>query len=262
MSTIAPGRGGTHKRGGRKVFKMQMWQWVVVGVVAVACVGYMTFTIARMFGRRADGAAVLREATAFESARVGAEAPTGALAFDAFSYRVPARFAGRCRIVVQDGALSLAGPRVPFGLYAFWIWFQGIILALTPAALVAAIVKLDWKWLVAAVAVFVVAQAVSAIGAGIWPGFGEMEYIEGGRFKAVEFKIEQVHDVKIGAGWADGGINVVVMPVVKGIDQLAEGKAVSFFAPDDEGRDVRHAFHFASATDANEFAGLLGGAQE
>ena len=89
-------------------------------------------------------------------------------------------------------------------------------------------------------------------------GLGETEYIEGGRFKAVEFRVEPAHDVKIGAGWADGGIDVVVMPVVKGIDNLAEGRAVSFYAPDDAGRDVRHAFHFASDEDASEFAGLLG----
>ena len=239
---------------------MQTWQWIVVGVAVLVCVGYMSITIARMFGRRADGPpATLREASAFESARVGAEPPEGARAFDGFSYRVPGRMAGRSRIVVKGDTVALAGPRVPFGLYAFWIWLQGILLALVPAALVAAAVRLDWKWLVAALVIFIAGQAVSALGAGIWPGFGETEYIEGGRFKAVEFRVEQVHDVKIGAGWADGGIDVVTMPVVKGIDKLAEDRAVSFFAPDDAGRDVRYAFHFASDQDADEFAGLLGG---
>ena len=87
-------------------------------------------------------------------------------AFDGFSYRVPGRMAGRSRLVVEGGTVSLAGPPVPFGLYAFWIWLQGILLALVPAALVAAAVRLDWKWLVAAAAIFVVGQAV-ALGAGI-----------------------------------------------------------------------------------------------
>lgn len=241
---------------------MQTWQWIVVATVAVVCVAYMSFTIVRMFGRRADGgAATLREATAFESARVGAEPPVGARAFDGFSYRVPARMAGRSRLVVEGDTLSLAGPRVPYGIYAFWIWLQGLLLALVPAALVAAAVRLDWRWLAIALGLFVAGQAVSALGAGIWPGLGETDYIEGGRFKAVEFRIEQVHDVKIGAGWADGGIDVVVMPVVKGIDKLAEDRAVSFFAPDEAGRDVRYAFHFASDDDASEFADLLGGVE-
>jgi hypothetical protein len=232
---------------------------IVVGVVVLLCVGYMSLTIVRMFGRRTDGPpATLREATAFESARVGAEPPADARAFDGFSYRVPGRMAGRSRLVIEGDTLSLAGPRVPFGIYAFWIWLQGILLALVPAALVAAAVRLDWRWFVTALAIFIAGQAVSALGAGIWPGLGETEYIEGGRFKAIEFRVEQVHDVKIGAGWADGGIDVVVMPVVKGIDKLAEGRAVSFFAPDDAGRDVRYALHFASNEDANEFAGLLG----
>lgn len=240
---------------------MQTWQLIVVGAVALVCVAYMSFTIARMFGRRADGPpATLREATAFESARVGAEPPGAARAFDGFSYRVPGRMAGRSRLVVRGDTVVLAGPRVPFGIYAFWIWLQGLLLALVPAALVAVAVLLDWKWLVAAVAIFIAGQAVSALGAGIWPGLGETDYIEGGRFKAVEFRVGQVHDVKIGAGWADGGIDVVVMPVVKGIDKLAQGRAVSFFAPDDAGRDVRYAFHFASDEDATEFAGLLLGA--
>lgn len=242
------------------MFRMHTWQLIVVGVVAVACVAYMSFTIVRMFGRRAEGPpATPREATAFESARVGAEPPANARAFDGFSYRVPGRMAGRSRLVVEGDTLSLAGPRVPFGIYAFWIWLQGLLLALVPAAFVAAALRLDWKWLVTGLALFIAGQAVSALGAGLWPGLGETEYIEGGRFKAVEFRLEQVHDVKIGAGWADGGIDVVVMPVVKGIDKLAEGRAVSFFAPDEAGRDVRYAFHFASDEDANEFSAVLGG---
>ena len=244
------------------MFIMRPWQAALVGAVALACVGYMGFTIIRMFGRRADGPpAILREATAFESARVGAEAPVGAQAFDAFSYRVPGRLAGRSRLVVDGDTVSLAGPRVPYGIYAIWIWLQGLLLALVPAALVAAAVRLDWRWIVMTLAVFALGQVVSAVGAGIWPGLGETEYIERGRFRAVEFALAQVHDVRVGSGWADGGIDVVVMPVVNSIDKLAEGRAVSFFAPDEVGRDVRYAFHFASDADASEFASLLSGLQ-
>jgi hypothetical protein len=77
------------------MMRMQLWQWIVVGAVALLCVGYMSFAVVRMFGRRAEAPATLRLATAFESANVGAEVPPGAQAFDGFSYRVPGRFAGR-----------------------------------------------------------------------------------------------------------------------------------------------------------------------
>lgn len=88
-------------------------------------------------------------------------------------------------------------------------------------------------------------------------GPGETDYIQGGRFKAVEFARVQVHDVKIGEGWAGGGIDVVLMPVNGGIDGLAKGRAVSFDAPDEDGREVRYALHMVSEADATESAGLL-----
>jgi hypothetical protein len=220
-------------------------------------VGGMSLTVARMFGRSADAPATIREATAFESAAVGADAPTGAKAFDAFSYRVPARVAGRSRVVVFGDRVSVTGPRVPLALYQSWIWVQALLLALVPVALIVAVVKLEWRWLLLAVGVFVVGQLVSALGAGIWPGLGEMDYIAQGRFTAVEFPRSQVHDVKIGEGWADGGIDLVLLPVKGGIDAMSANRAVSFYAPDEHGRDVRYALHMTSEDDATELAGLL-----
>lgn len=88
------------------MFGMQTWQWAVVGLVALGCVAGMTFVVARMFARRAAAPAVLREATAFESAAVGGEAPSGSNAFDGYAYRVPARLAGRVRVVIDAGTVS------------------------------------------------------------------------------------------------------------------------------------------------------------
>lgn len=239
------------------MFKMQTWQMVVVALVAIACLGTMSVTLVRMFGRRAAAPATLREATAFESAAVGAEAPAGAVAYDAFSYRVPARLAGRTRIVVSDGLVSVAGPRVPGGLYEVWIWIQALLLALVPAALVAALVRLDWRWVVTALAIFVFGQVFSAIGAGVFPGLGEFDWMSAGRFKAVEFPVAAVSDVKIGPGWADGGIDTVLLPVKGGIDAMSEGHAVSFTAPDENGRSVRYALHLPKAADASALAACL-----
>lgn len=237
------------------MFRMQPIQWIVVGIVAFASVGAMGWNVSRMFGRRADaGPAILREATAFESARVGAEAPADAVAFDAFAYRVPARLAGRVRIVVDGGSVSIAGPRVPAALYQAWIWLQALLLSLVPAALAGALLRWDARWLLLALGVFVAGQAISALGAGLWPGLGEVAFIERGRFQAVEFAVGDVRAVKVGEGWADGGIDLVLLPVKRGIDALAAGRAVSFFAPDDAGREVRYALHMTSEDDATALA--------
>lgn len=241
------------------MFSMESWQWMVVGIVALFCGGAMGWSVSRMFGRRAEaGPAKLREATAFESARVGANAPDGAVAFDAFAYRVPARLAGRVRIVLDGGRVSLAGPRVPAGLYQVWIGLQAMLLALVPAALVGAVLRLDARWLLLALGVFVAAWAIAIVGAGLWPGLGEVAYIDRGRFQAVEFMLGDVRSVKVGEGWADGGIDVVLLPYKRAIDVMAAGRAVSFFAPDDAGRDVRYALHMTSEADAAALAALLG----
>lgn len=239
------------------MFGMESWQLAVVGIVAVACVGWMSFVVARMFARRAEAPAALRESTAFESARVGAVAPEGAHAYDAFSYRVPGRFAGRVRIVVDGELVSIAGPRIPSGLYRFWIWLQALLTAIVPAVVVGAIVQLDWQWLLAAAGIFVAGQLISMVGAGIWPGMGETVYIDHGRFEAVEFPLARIEAVKVGAGWADGGMDVVLLPLRKAIDGLAKDRAVSFFAPDDQGREVRYALHMTSEADAAELGALL-----
>jgi hypothetical protein len=237
---------------------MQSWQWMVTGAVAVACVGGMAFTVGRMFARRAPAPAVLREATAFESAAVTGVAPAGASAFDGFAYRVPARLAGRVRIVVAEGRVSVAGPRVASGLYETWIWIQALLLALVPSALVAAAVTADWRWLVLGLGIFAVGFGISGVGAAMWPGIGELDWLGAGRFKAVEFPLAAVSDVKVGAGWADGGIDVVLLPIKAGIDSLSKDVAVSFWAPDERGRQVRYAILIPAADGASGLAALLG----
>jgi hypothetical protein len=239
------------------MFKMQTWQLAVIAVVAIGCVGAMSFAVGRMFTRMAAAPAVLRTATAFESARVGATVPSGAVAYDAFSYRVPGRLAGRARIVVANGTVSIAGPRVPPMLYQLWIWVQAILLALVPAAAVAALVRLDARWLWATVGLAVVWFAFSSLGAVSWPGLGELDWLAEGRFKAIEFPVTAVHDVKIGAGWADGGTDAVLLPIKGGIDAMSKDHAVSFTAPDENGLDVRYALHIPAAADASALAAAL-----
>jgi hypothetical protein len=240
------------------MFDMQMWQAVVVLVVAAACVGFMALTIVRLFSRLASDKAIVRKATAVESGFVGGTVPEGARVFDGWSYRVGARFAGRVRIAVYHDRVAVAGPRVPRGLYEVWIWVQGLLLALVPPAMVAAIVLLDWRWLVAAIAIWIVSFGLSFGGAGLWPGLGEV-LTDKGTFKALELPRASVREIDVGKGWSKGGLEVVLLPYKAGVDKMAEGLAVSFFAPDEYGREVRFAMDMYTPEYARELSELLRG---
>jgi hypothetical protein len=156
------------------MFYMQAWQYAVVAVVGVISMGWMAVAIERPFTRPASANGTVREATAVESGLCGATIPEGAQVFDAWSYRVGARFAGRIRIAVSDERIAVAGPRVPRMPYQIWIWIQRLLLALALPAIVAGAVTLDWRCIAAAVAAFVVSFCVSMGGAGLWPGLGEL----------------------------------------------------------------------------------------
>lgn len=238
------------------MFDMSSWQWIIIVVVAVVCLGYMSFSITRLFSRPAPEKATLRRASAVESGLVGGEVPEGAKVFDTWSYRMGARFAGRMRVTVYPDRVAVAGPRVPRLLYEVWIWVQGLLLALVPSLVVAAVVNLDWRWLVTAIVTFIVSFGISFGGAGLWPGLGEL-FQEEGLFEALEFPRASIREVDIGKGWSKGGLEVVLLPYKAGVDRMAEGLAVSFFAPDEYGREVRHALHMYTAKEADVLAELL-----
>jgi hypothetical protein len=238
------------------MFDMQRWQQIVIAVVALLSLGWMSYAIVRLFSRRASGKAVFRKGTAIESGLVSGTVPEGARVFDGWSYRVGARFAGRVRIAVYEDRVAVAGPRVPRALYEGWMWVQGLLLALVPPAVVAAVVTLDWRWLVVAIVLFLTSFGSSFAGAGLWPGLGEV-FAEEGYFKALEFPRTSVREVDIGKGWSKGGLEVVLAPYKAGVDSMADGLAVSFFAPDEVGREVRFAIDMHTKERASELAGIL-----
>jgi hypothetical protein len=242
---------------GRIPLDMKMWQQITIATVAAASLGSMTAALVRLFSRRAADRATLRKSTAVESGFVSGTVPEGARVFDGWSYRVGARFAGRVRIAVYEDRVAVAGPRVPRRLYEAWMWVQGLLLALVPPALAGAAVALDWRWLVGGVGSFVSSFGISIGGAGLWPGLGEIITDEEGYFKALEFPRTSIREVDIGEGWAKGGLEVVLLPYKAGVDQMAKGKAVSFFAPDEFGREVRFAFDMNTEEYARELAALL-----
>lgn len=239
------------------MFDTQMWQLAVIAMVAVTSIGWMSFAIVRLFSRRASCAAIVRGSTAVESALVGGTVPEGSSVFDGWSYRVGARFAGRVRVAVYADRVAVSGPRVPRGLYEIWIWAQALILALVFPAGVVAVLTLDWRWVVVALVFFIVSWTISMVGAGLWPGLGELGAVETGHFKAIEFPRASVREVDIGKGWGKGGLEIVLFPYKVAIDKMAAGRAVSFFAPDEHGREVRFAVHMLSERDASELADML-----
>ena len=242
---------------------LALWQTAAIAITAVVCVGGMAYRIARLLGRRSYATpATARPGTAAESMLYGATAPEGAEVFDGFSYRVSARFAGRARVVVDGDSVSFTGPRVPFGIYALWIWGQGLTMALAPVLLVWALVALDWRFALWALVSLVASTLIMALGAGVWPGLGEVSGLDTGHFPALEFPRADVAGVKLGPGWADGGLSLVVLPYVKPIDGLAAGHAVSWWAPDDRGREARFALHCYDEAAAARLFGLLGGVAE
>jgi len=238
---------------------MQAWQWIVAAAVGVASIGWMSFATVRLFTRRASAKAIVREATAFESGLAGAQIPEGVRVFDAWSYRVGARFAGRVRIAVYDERVAVAGPRVPRWLYQMWIWVQGLLLALVIPAIVTGAITLDWRWIAAAAAVFAISFSVSMGGAGLWPGLGELFVTKEGHFFALDFPRASVNQVDVGKGWSKGGLEVVLFPYKAGVDKMAGQRAVSFFAPDEHGREVRFAVDLYTQADVSELVSLLGG---
>lgn len=244
---------------GKWASKLMLWQQVVVAVVAVLAVGFMSWQIVRLQARGAEGrTAIARSGDDVESGLYGARAADGADVFDGFSYRVGARFAGRVRVVVADGRVSVCGPRAPKAIYWLWIWLQGVTLALVAPLLAWAVVALDWRMLLSALGMMLISTLIMALGAGVLPGLGEVPGLTDGHYPAMEHAITDARGVKMGAGWADGGLSWVTLPYTKGIDQIASGHGVSWWGPDESGREVRYAIHCYDEAQAKRLYELLG----
>ena len=223
--------------------QLAVWQQAVIGAAALVFLGGMSFVVWRLFARRGRGRAEARAATPVEASLYGATAPDGAEVFDGFSYRVSARFAGRARVIVDGDRVTFTGPRGPKGLYVLWIALQALLMAAAPVALVWALVALDWRMLLWSIGLLFASTLVMAVGAGVWPGLGEVSGLTDGLMPTLELSRRDVHGVTLGAGWSEGGLGVVLFPYIGGIDRLAEGHAVSWWGPDEAGNEVRFALH-------------------
>lgn len=182
--------------------------------------------------------------------------------FEAYSYRVGARFGGRVRIAVADGTVTVTGPRIGVGIYRAWIAVQVLLEALVLPVLAVGLARRRWRLVLAAFGLAGAHGAVGGVGAvSLWEMASLIAFGEGKPGDSVSFPVSAVRDVRIGAGWARHGLALVILPYVKGVDAAAEGLAVSFEAPDGvKPGDSVYALHMRSPEEADALARLLRGA--
>lgn len=182
--------------------------------------------------------------------------------FQGYSYRTSARFGSRVEVSVNNGIVTIAGPRIGKPVYNSWIYGQVAILWLfIPLLLLFSGLRRNIKYLFGALFMGIAHLGISGLGAAVlWEG-ANAGYIEkGGRQDSVTFPVASVRNVTVGPGWARGIVRLAILPYVPGINRLATGHAVSFDAPDDlTGRTVTYAIHMYSREGAQTLAMLLRG---
>ena len=181
-------------------------------------------------------------------------------AFEAYSYRVSARFGSRVQIVVGNDTVTIIGPRLSQSVYRSWITIQAVLLTLVLLALLGTLIFWDWRGLLVALLLLLTHLAASGFGAGcLWEMANLIAFIEETQGETVTFPLNTVRRIRVGRGWARRGMWLLILPYVAGINSLAEGFCVSFEAPSGEsGREVVYALHMHSRDEARALAGLLG----
>lgn len=179
--------------------------------------------------------------------------------FEGYSYRTSARFGSRVWVTVNGGEVTVTGPRVPVPLYRLWVGVQAVLLALVAAALAGAVIRWDWRYLVAALAFLAAHAAAGGFGAGcLWEMMNLIAFGAGTRGDTMVFPLSAVKRVMIGRGWARHGMWLLILPYVGGIDSMAKGICVSFEAPDGAtGHDAVYALHMRTPADAQALAAAL-----
>lgn len=177
--------------------------------------------------------------------------------FDGYGYRTGSRFGSWTKVTVQEGTVSVTGPRVGVVPYRLWLAAQVLLLVLMVPALVGAVVFLDWRYLAIAVVLLAAHFFVGSLGAAALWEMANMFAIGSGH-PTHSFPVSAVRQVKIGPGWARNGLWLVILPYVAQIDKASEGHCVSFEAPaGDTSGDAVYAFHMHTAEDARALAALL-----
>lgn len=182
-----------------------------------------------------------------------------ATAFEAYSYRVSARFGSRVQVEIADADVTIAGPRLSRLVYRLWISGQAVLLTSASLAVLLAIILWDWRGLLAALLLLLLHLAAGGFGAGcLWEAANLTAFSQDSRGETVTFPLDAVKRVQVGNGWARRGLWLLLLPYFVGINSLAEGLCVSFEAPDGEtGREVVYALHMQTREQAQALAHLL-----
>jgi hypothetical protein len=154
-------------------------------------------------------------------------------AITAYHYRLASRFGYYVKIHVTDAEVSVSGPRLSPGLYAFFIGGQVLLTLLTYTALFATLVYWNWRYLLVAAGLFVGGFVFTlACAGGLWALPDVMAIAAPGTLDKVTVPLASVRDVRVGPGWDRQGIKFVIGGMVKAVDAQAGDRTVSFLAPD------------------------------
>ena len=183
---------------------------------------------------------------------------TDKTSYKVFGFRTSSRFASHLDVSVDDGTVSITGPRVPVPIYRLWMTSQAVFLALTVPVLIVAIVLWDWRYLVAALAVLLLYWVISAVGAvALWEYQNFMSFDRKG-YQTTSFPINTVKRIRVGRGWARHGLWLILLPFITSLNKSSDGRVVSFEAPDgDTGKDAVYAFYMRIEDDPQDLARLL-----
>jgi hypothetical protein len=185
----------------------------------------------------------------------------GETVFGGYSYRTSSRFGSRVGISVDEGMVTITGPRIGVLVYRLWIAAQVLLFWSIPLVLVMAAALWEWRYAATALVLAGAHWAVGTFGAVcFWELANVLAFTEGAMGQTALFSVSTVKRVKVGRGWARNGLWLVIPLFVPGINQWAEGSVVSFEAPDGEtGRDAVYAFQMQTGQEASALAKLLEG---
>lgn len=179
--------------------------------------------------------------------------------FESYSYRTSSRFGSRVRVSVQDGEVTVTGPRVASPVYRVWIAAQVVLFWSVMPVLLIAVVLGKWWYLVVAFLLILVHWLVGTMGA---VGFWELENLNafsaGTLGETAGFSLGAVRRVMTGRGWARNGLWLAIPPIVPLINQVAQGLCVSFEVLEGGARRAEvYALHMRTEAQARALSDLL-----
>jgi hypothetical protein len=179
--------------------------------------------------------------------------------FEAYSYRVQARFGSRVQIHIEDGTFMITGSRISAGVYSFWLAVQKILLPIIVLLFIFSLILWNINYLFAGVVLLIFHGCFGGFGAGcLWELQSLIDFGNNSKGTMLSLPLTDIREIRIGKGWARYGMNLAIAPYIPGINAMAEGLAVSFEAPDPEtGKTIVFGLHMRSKEQAAELASAL-----